>query len=123
MPDDEPIGKIYRGMPSSGTVWTQRGCVYKRLNPRFDLRKHSPTGFSWGFSGSGPAQLSLAILANALGDDARALHLYQRFKFKVIAALPGDRPWRMTLIEVLHHVHEIERAGVKRHQPEESEYD
>src|SRR5205823_6333568 len=32
------------------------------LLPRFDLRNHSPTGFEWGYAGSGPAQLSLALL-------------------------------------------------------------
>jgi len=28
--------------------------------PRSDLRNHSPNGFEWGYSGSGPAQLALA---------------------------------------------------------------
>ena len=28
------------------------------LNPRLDLWSHSPTGFEWGYPGSGPAQLS-----------------------------------------------------------------
>jgi hypothetical protein len=31
---------------------------------RCDLVNHSPTGFSWGYAGSGPAQLALAILAD-----------------------------------------------------------
>lgn len=35
-----------------------------RLNPRYDLANHSPDGFAWGYPGSGPAQLALAILAN-----------------------------------------------------------
>ncbi len=32
------------------------------LPPRFDVRNHSPSGFEWGYGGSGPAQLALAIL-------------------------------------------------------------
>ena len=36
---------------------------------RFDLRKHSLTGFEWGYGGSGPAQLALAVLADAVGSD------------------------------------------------------
>jgi Family of unknown function (DUF6166) len=32
----------------------------RRLNPRLDLWNHSPTGFEWGYGGSGPAQLALA---------------------------------------------------------------
>jgi hypothetical protein len=65
------------------------------LNPRLDLRNHSPTGFQWGYGGSGPAQLALALLADHLGDDERALTLYQDFKWKVIAALPQDKGWTL----------------------------
>jgi hypothetical protein len=61
------------------------------LNPRFDLRRHSPTGFEFGYSGSGPAQLSLALLADALGDDAQAVRHYQDFKRKVIARIDDDQ--------------------------------
>ena len=61
------------------------------LNPRYDLRNHSPDGYNFGYSGSGPAQLSLALLADALGDDDRAQRHYQSFKMKVIGRLQGDR--------------------------------
>lgn len=43
------------------------------LEPRHDLRNHSPDGFEWGYSGSGPAQLALALAADVLGDDDRAV--------------------------------------------------
>jgi len=43
------------------------------LNPRLDLWNHSPTGFEWGYGGSGPAQLALALLADHFGDDQRPL--------------------------------------------------
>lgn len=59
----------------------------KELNPRLDLRNHSPTGLSWGYAGSGPAQCALAILADAF-DDATAVKYYQRFKQAVISTLP-----------------------------------
>ena len=69
------------------------------LDPRLDLRNHSPTGFAWGYGGSGPAQLSLAILADFFrgsdeGDD-QALALYQEFKFAVIARLPQDQNFEL----------------------------
>jgi hypothetical protein len=38
------------------------------LDPRLDLYNHSPNGFEWGYSGSGPAQLALAILADHLAN-------------------------------------------------------
>lgn len=64
------------------------------LDPRLDLYPHSPDGFQWSFGGSGPAQLALAILADCLGDD-EALHLYQRFKWGVVACLP-KADWEMS---------------------------
>jgi|SRR5882672_8684704 len=60
------------------------------LNPRLDLARHSPTGFGWGYEGSGPAQLALAMLADALGDDERARKLYQLYKSERIAKLNGQ---------------------------------
>lgn len=78
------------------------------LNPRFDIRNHSPTGFEWGYSGSGPAQLALAICADALGDDARARAVYQDFKSEVISGLRGSR-WTMDAKFVREVVEEIEK--------------
>lgn len=63
----------------------------KWLTPDESLkfRRHSPDGFEFGYAGSGPAQLALAILldfceANCL-DEAWALDHYQAFKEKFIA--------------------------------------
>ena len=33
------------------------------LDPRFDLRRLSGTGFEWTYEGGAPAQLALALLA------------------------------------------------------------
>src|ERR1043165_648532 len=80
------VMSLYEGhRRMAGVTVTVNGCL---LDPRLDLHNHSPTGFEWGYCGSGPAQLSLAILAYHLRDDQRALTLYQRFKWEVIAELP-----------------------------------
>ena len=79
------------------------------LNPRYDLRNHSPDGFSHGYSGSGPAQLSLALLADVLKDDDKAQQLYQDFKSAIIAQLPMDEGWTMTEQEILEHVKRLEK--------------
>jgi hypothetical protein len=60
------------------------------LDPRLDLCNHSPTGFEWGYPGSGPAQLALAILADFLGADTRAIALHQEFKWDHISQIAGD---------------------------------
>lgn len=63
----------------------------KRLSPRLDAVNHSPDGFfEWGDSGSGPAQLAFAILADHTGDDKFSLKHYQVFKFEIIAGLPRE---------------------------------
>src|SRR5258706_949918 len=81
------------------------------LNPRYDLWNHSPTGFEWGYGGSGPAQLALAILADHCGNDEQALDFYQRFKWAVVAEFP-HRSWTLTsgeIDQVLHTLRETER--------------
>ena len=64
---------------------------YRDLALRLDLADHSPTGFEWGYGGSGPSQLALALLADFTGDDAYALARYTDFKWWVVAALPWER--------------------------------
>ena len=83
--------KNYSGVRTKDGVKVQvhDGDTVLDLSPRFDLRNHSPTGFEFGFCGSGPAQLALALLADALGNDALAQRYYQDFKFKVVANWAG----------------------------------
>ncbi len=55
--------------------------------PSQKIWNHSPDGFNWGYSGSGPAQLALAIMLKVT-DKNTAIQLYQDFKREVIAGLP-----------------------------------
>lgn len=48
---------------------------------------HSPDGFLWGYGGSGPAQLALAILLH-FTNEREASAWYQDFKWDVVARLP-----------------------------------
>lgn len=59
------------------------------LNPRKSQKiiNHSPDGFNWGYGGSGPAQLALAILLKITSRET-AMQMYQDFKWDVIASLP-----------------------------------
>jgi hypothetical protein len=73
-------------------------CVQRRL----DLANHSPDGFQWGYYGSGPAQLALALLSDVLGKpggDHLALKLHQDFKAEKIATIQGDH-WMMSASEI-----------------------
>lgn len=51
------------------------------------VRNHSPDGFNWGYGGSGPAQLALAILLKYMPEEI-AVKVYQTFKFNVVAKWP-----------------------------------
>jgi hypothetical protein len=84
--------KVYEGGRSlDGAVVTVDGTA---LNPRFDIRRFSATGFEWTYEGDGPRQLALALLADHLGDPQQALALTERFMREVVARL--DNAWRLT---------------------------
>ena len=104
--------KTYYGLSDGGLAGPKRVVVVegdlptRDLDPRFDLACHSPDGFNWGFAGSGPAQLALAICAHALGDDARALAIYQEFKRVHVANLGTS--WAMDDLWVRATVERLE---------------
>jgi Family of unknown function (DUF6166) len=88
--------KLYRGGRSlDGAVVTVNG---RPLDPRHDLKQLSATGFEWTYEGAGPAQLALALLADHLGDDGRALALYERFMRHLVAEL--DNSWELTSADI-----------------------
>jgi len=82
------------GGPTDVFVERDNGSI-DELDPRFDLERRSPTGFAWGYSGSGPRQLALAVLADCCSDET-ALRAHQRFKEDVIAEQDGDGRFELT---------------------------
>jgi hypothetical protein len=110
--EEDDMGDIFRGMRTrEGIVVAYNG---HELPPRNDWRNHSPDGFEWGYGGSGPAQLALAILG-ALFSKRLALAHYQAFKFKIVAGLPkagftltGEvvREWMRQHLKELDDAHE-----------------
>jgi hypothetical protein len=74
------------------------GKMRKTLDPKPSQRliNHSPDGFAWGYGGSGPAQLALAILLDVTGDREKSMLYYQQFKGQVIADMDMNAPWSLT---------------------------
>ncbi len=64
------------------------------LDERYDLERFTTRGFEWSYEGSEPTQLALAILANHLGDDRRAVESSDAFMRQVVANLDND--WELT---------------------------
>lgn len=98
----QTTGRIYRGFADdkAARITVHDGDRQYPLSLRLDLINHSSTGFQWGYGGSGPAQTALAILADALGDDARALRLHQRFKDAKVACIQHHR-WTLDQAEII----------------------
>lgn len=61
--------------------------------------RHSPAGFSWGFGGSGPADLARSILADHLGF-VPSPHVYQAFKGDRVARWPIGGAWSISAAEI-----------------------
>ena len=80
------------------------------LPPRLDLRELSPTGLEWGYGNAGPAQLALAILADATGSDDYAVKHHTWFKLEIVSTLPW-KGWKLTEERV--------SAWVRQHHPVE----
>lgn len=77
----------------------------RKLTPSRSLQveRHSPSGFEWGYGGSGPAQLALAILLDYTDDVAVARSNYQQFKREVVSQLECTGPdgtWALTIAEI-----------------------
>lgn len=87
----------------TAVVFVSEGGVRSLLPiaPSLDVWNHSPTGFEWGYLGSGPAQLALALLLDVTGDREAALAHYQTFKREVVARL-YRQAWAITSGEIVH---------------------
>lgn len=68
------------------------------LDERYDIQRFTNGGFEWTYTGNEPRQLALALLADHLGDDAKALALSEKFMQAKIADLDND--WTLTGAEI-----------------------
>lgn len=82
------------------------------LPERQDLANHSPDGFEWGYGGSGPTQLALAILS-AVTDDKTALEHYRRFKDECVSRIQYDS-WRLSAKAVREWLDNVTRNDQQR---------
>ncbi len=97
-----------KGFPAQVSVFEGESRL-RALAPRNGLWNHSPDGFAWGYGGSGPAQLALAILADHFkSDDDRAVRLHQKFKWDCIAVLAQDHDFSLGADQVEAFVKAIE---------------
>lgn len=106
--------KVYTGLlVNNNPVVTVKndGGPHRELKsgPSIALRNHSPDGFNWGYSGSGPSQLALALLLDTTGDKPLSLALYQQFKSDVVSQFGS--PWSITSETIEKWVAENKRTN------------
>jgi len=91
----------YVGLRVDGTPLVLKLTDHERLTPdrSLELVRHSPGGFDWGYTGSGPAQLACALLLDYYDDESVAHQHYIQFRNAVVSQLVCDGPadcWHLT---------------------------
>lgn len=93
--------KVYKGLflPYGEEGWDYKvfvDDVELPLEPSLKLISRSPTGFAWGYMGSGPAQLALAILYDYTKDADLSKRYHQQFKKDFVAGWTQEGAWTLT---------------------------
>lgn len=95
----------------------------KALPLFIDEVDHSPTGFSWGYGGSGPSQSAYAILRTALaeyfdGNETKAVfyakRLYQRFKWDFIAKIDMNKDFILEYTKVEYWFKNVDKDDIDK---------
>jgi len=99
------MGKTYEGKRTiDGIRVTVNG---KLLDEHTQIKKFTDYGFEWTYEGESPQQLALALLADCLGDDGKALELSEPFMKSIVANLDND--WVLTDKEIEAAVKKLNR--------------
>ena len=109
-PCPQPARLMFTGERQAGATLvtiTQGGQASRELPMHLAIRNHSPTGFEWGYGGSGPAQLALALCVEVVGR-ARAERSYQSVKDRLVATIAEDA-WMLSGRTILEAVESAER--------------
>ena len=115
-------GKHYRGQRIGGVlvVWVVDGAAEYRLTHHVH---HSPSGFECGYSGSGPADLALALAADVIGDEVdtvgifkgrvgrRAWSVHQALKNEIVSKLTRSHEWVLFAEDLAAGIAEFERVA------------
>jgi hypothetical protein len=98
--------KTYAGKRTiDGLVVTVDG---RPLGEHYDVKRFTKFGFERTYEGDSPQQLALAILADYLGDNARAIRLSEPFMKQIVADLDND--WQLTGAQIDAALNGIERG-------------
>jgi Family of unknown function (DUF6166) len=87
------VARLYVGVISNGqrVVYADKRKVIP--GPSQLVWNHSPDGFNWGYGGSGPAQLALALLLDCGLPAELATRLHQLFKWDEVSSWDNSSNW------------------------------
>lgn len=129
--EEETALKTYHGLAATedhaSTVTVRDRRSPKKLGHHV---RHSPTGFNWGYGGSGPADLARSLLFDAFGQpecppfpsecECRSKWVdstYQAFKSDIVSKLTQDQDWKLVQMEVCEWVFDYLDVGSPEQEP------
>lgn len=96
---------MYEGYKADRFEWfVQKNGSRFRVGVSQKIQNLSTDGFSWGYIGSGPSQLSLALLVDTGLETSRALLLHNLFLWRVVSGWDIDGGWKITTEEICQWV-------------------
>lgn len=75
---------------NGGNIVLERRNGYAFVNVPHAIVKHSPSGFEWGYAGSGPAEAALNILFAVTKNKETAEKYHQFFKMDFLIDMPEE---------------------------------
>jgi len=81
------------------------------IRPLKHYIRHSPTGFEWGYAGSGPADLALSILWDYLGEEPYR-SLYMDFKWDFVSGWQDE--WQIDSYQIQDWIKAKEINSIKK---------
>jgi len=117
---ETPVRKVYSGVkldPGQGgpipvyvSVFRSGEKIASSIYPLKHIVRHSPSGFQWGYNGSGPSDLALAVLADLIGLEAASERgFYIDFRRRFVA--PAGQVFRVDELDVWAWIDEVMREG------------
>lgn len=95
----------YEGYKTDKFEWkVQKNGSRFRADARRKIQNLPLDGFSWGYIGSGPSQLSLALLVDAGLEESKAMALHNLFLWRVVSSWDINGEWKITTDEICQWV-------------------
>lgn len=91
---------------TASKVTVREGRERRPLEKRLDLAGQSADGFAWGNEEGEAQHLALALLADALSDDVKAVALQHEFTSRVVNIMPAR--WTITRTRIMQYVEIME---------------